>query len=96
MAVKIFIKRKINKDALDDAPAMLIQARKNAMSKKGYISTETLVNYDDPCEIVVVSMWQKKEDWEVYARSAERQNSEKEFAALLAAETNYEIYKMGM
>ena len=96
MAVKIFIKRKINKDALKDAAGMLIQARKNAMLHKGYISTETLVNFDDPCEIVVVSMWQKKEDWDVYARSPERQDNEKNFSALLAADTNYEIYKMGM
>ncbi len=96
MAVKIFIKRKINKDALKDAPAMLIQARKNAMSNKGYISTETLVNCDDPCEIVVVSMWQKKEDWDTYARSTERQENEKKFAPLLGAATDYQIYNMGM
>ncbi len=96
MAVKIFIKRTFNKDGLKDASAMLIQARKNAMSKKGYISTETLVNHDDPCKIVVVSMWQKKEDWDDYATSAERQANEQNFSALLATETTYEIYNMGM
>lgn len=96
MAVKIFISRKFKNDALKDAPAMLIQARKNAMSNNGYISTETLVNHDDPCEIVVVSMWQKKEDWDVYVRSPQRQENEKKFAALLATETDYRVYKMGM
>ncbi|MGI9537693.1 MAG: antibiotic biosynthesis monooxygenase family protein [Desulfocapsaceae bacterium] len=96
MAVKIFIKRKINKDALKDAPAMLIQARKNAMSNKGYISTETLVNCDDPSDIVVVSMWQKREDWDAYASSSERQANEQNFSALLADDTTYEIYNMGM
>ena len=96
MAVKIFIKRKINKDSFKDAPAMLIQARKSAMSNNGYISTETLVNYDDPCEIVVVSMWQKKEDWDAYVNSAERRDNEEKFKEILAAETGYEIYNMGM
>ncbi len=96
MAVKIFIKRKFSTDGLKDAPAMLIQARKNAMSNKGYISTETLVNSEDPCEIVVVSMWQKKEDWDAYAGSPERQANEQKFAAILAAETEYQVYNMGM
>ena len=96
MAVKIFIKRKFSTDGLKDASAMLIQARKNAMSNKGYISTETLVNHDDPCEILVVSMWQKKEDWDAYAASPERQANEQNFAAILGAETEYQIYNMGM
>lgn len=96
MAVKIFIKRKFSTDGLKDASAMLIQARKNAMSNKGYISTETLVNYDDPCEIMVVSMWQKKEDWDAYVGSPERKANEKNFAAILDAETEYQIFNMGM
>ena len=65
MAVKIMIKRKFKSESVNDISAMLIKARKNAMTNKGYISTETLVNYDDPCQVVVVSMWQKKEDWEI-------------------------------
>ena len=96
MAVKIFIKRKFSKDGLKDASAMLIQARKNAMSNKGYISTETLVNCDDPCEIVVVSMWQKKEDWDAYASSSERQANEQKIGAILAADTEYQAFNMGM
>lgn len=96
MAVKIFIKRKFSTDGLKDAPAMLIQARKNAMSNRGYISTETLVSSEDPCEIVVVSMWQKQEDWEAYAGSPERQANEQKFASILAAETEYQVYNMGM
>ena len=96
MAVKIFIKRRFSKDGLKDASAMLIQARKNAMSNKGYISTETLVNHDDPCEIMVVSMWQKKEDWDAYAASPERQANEQQFAAILEAETHYQVYTMGL
>ena len=78
MAVKIFIKRQIKKENRGDASALLIMARKNAMNHHGYISTETLVNYDDPCQIVVVSMWQKKEDWDAYVRSSERKENGKE------------------
>ncbi len=96
MAVKIHIKRQFKKDSIKDAPTMLIKARKNAMTSKGYISTETLVNYDDPCKVVVVSMWQKKEDWDTYANSSARQENERNFAEKLETDTGYEIYNMGM
>jgi len=96
MAVKIMIKRKIKPGAIKDAAALLIQARKNAMSKKGYISTETLVDYDDANVIAVVSMWQKKENWDSYVASALRQENEKKFAEIIEGETIYEIYNMGL
>ena len=75
---------------------MLIQARNKAMGKPVYISSETLVNHDDPCQVVIVSMWQKKEDWDAYARSPEREENEKRFSSMLDGETEYEIFKMGM
>lgn len=96
MAVKILIKRKVKPGALKDASALLIQARKNAMANEGYISTETLVDYDDPNIITVVSMWQKKENWDAYKASVMRKENEKKFAAFLDGQTSYEIYNMGM
>ena len=96
MAVKILIKRKVKQGALKDASALLIQARKNAMSNNGYISTETLVDYDDPTIITVVSMWQKKENWDAYVASAMRQDNEAKFAQILEGDAVYEIYNMGM
>lgn len=96
MAVKILIKRKIKPGTLKDASALLIQARKNAMLNDGYISTETLVDHNDPNIITVVSMWQKKENWDNYIASAVRQGNEQKFAPILNGETVYEIYNMGM
>lgn len=96
MSVKIFIRRKFKKEGLKDATAMLIKARSNAMGSKGYISTETLVNYDDPQSIVIVSMWQSKEDWDNYKYSAARREREEKWAELLEAPTEYEVFKLGM
>jgi len=56
MSVKILIKRRFKKEALKNASAMLIKARTNAMINKGYISTETLVNHDDPQSVLIISM----------------------------------------
>ena len=96
MSVKILIRRKFKKEALNDASAMLIKARTNAMGNKGYISTETLVDYDDPQSVLIISMWQSKEDWDRYRNSDARKDHEEKYARLFEGSTEYEIFNMGM
>ncbi len=96
MSVKILIKRKFKEESLKDAPAMLIKARTNAMGHQGYISTETLVNYDDPRSILIISMWQNKEDWDRYRDSAARKAHEGKYAYLFEGSTEYEVFRFGM
>lgn len=96
MSVKILIKRKFKEEALKDASDMLIKARTNAMGNKGYISTETLVNYDDPQSVLIISMWQSKEDWDVYKDSETRRVHEEKYAQMFEGPTEYEIFKFGL
>lgn len=96
MAVKILIKRKFKEEALKHASAMLIKARTNAMGNKGYISTETLVNYDDPRSVLIISVWQEKEDWDRYEESAARKEHEDKYAGLFEGSTEYDVFKMGL
>jgi len=96
MSVKILIKRKFRKEVLQEASDILMKARSNAMGNTGYLSTETLVNYDDPQSILIVSMWQSKEDWDRYRDSATRKEHEKKYAEVFEGPTEYEVYKLGM
>ena len=96
MSVKILIKRKFKEEALKHASAMLIKARTNAMGSKGYISTETLVNYDDPQSVLIVSVWQTKEDWDRYQDSAARKEHEDKYTGLFEGSTEYEVFTMGL
>ncbi|MBU1568369.1 MAG: antibiotic biosynthesis monooxygenase [Proteobacteria bacterium] len=96
MSIKILIKRKFKKEALPDATNILMKARSNAMGNKGYISTETLVNYNDPQSVLILSMWQSKEDWDRYRESGPRKEHEKKYAELLEGPTEYEVFRMGM
>ena len=96
MSVKILIRRKFKKEALQNASAMLIKARTNAMGNKGYISTETLVNYDDPQSVLILSMWQSKEDWDSYRDSDTRKEHEDKYADMFEGSTEYEVFKVGM
>ena len=96
MTVKIFIKRTLKDDNLQKASEMLIQARTNAMDKQGYISSETLRGCDNPNEIVVVSMWEKKEDWFRYTNNTSRKELEEKFSELLEGPTVYAAYNLGL
>ncbi len=96
MAVKILIKRKFKSGSLKEASQMLIRARSNAMGHNGYISSETLSNFDDPNTVIVVSMWQRLEDWNTYKSSPERRNNEEENATLLETPTQYETFNLGL
>ncbi|MCP3873726.1 MAG: hypothetical protein GY699_11290 [Desulfobacteraceae bacterium] len=96
MTVKILIRRKFLEGTLKAASEMLIQARTNALSHKGYISSETLHNYDAPNTVLVVSMWDKKEAWDSYATCSSRTDNERKFAEILDGETEYEIFNLGI
>ena len=96
MTVKILIKRKVKDTAMEEVSKMLIQARTNALGKNGYISAETLSNCDNPKEILVLSMWRSKADWDAYREDPTRMDFEKEFEQLFDGPTEYSVYNMGL
>ena len=96
MAVKVLIKRKIKDGNLSEASQLLTKARYSAMGQQGYISSETLSGCDNPNNVVVVSMWQRLENWEQWKGSDLRAQNEAEFAALLDGPVVYEAYNLGL
>ncbi len=96
MVVKVLIKRKIRDGKLNDASKLLIKARYNAMGQPGYISSETLSGCDDPNNVVVISMWQKIENWNQWKNGDLRAENETAFEALLVGPTEYETYNLGL
>ena len=96
MAVKILIKRKIKDGNMKAAARILINSRKGAMTKPGYIASETLLSLDDPTQVVVMSMWQSKEDWQSWKNSTEREDIQAEFKEYLSEPVEYEHYSLGL
>ena len=96
MAVKILIKRKFKEGELKSGCKLITQARYSAMDQKGYISSETLSNIEDPNELVVVSMWQNLDSWDRWAKSELRKDSEDEIQKILDSPTEYEKYNLGV
>lgn len=95
MTVKIFIKRKIKDGKFQKASEMMIQARTNVLGSKGYITSEMLRGCDDPNEVLIVSMWEKKEDWDRYKNSSSRKEIESKLNDLLDGPTIYAAYQLG-
>lgn len=96
MTVKILIKRKF-KDANQKNVSLVIgESRRNAMQRQGYISSESLCGTDDPNLILVISMWQSKEDWEDYKNSSVRKETEQKFSEMFERPTEYETFNLGL
>ena len=96
MAVKVLIKRKIKNGKLNEASKLLIKARYAAMGQQGYISSETLTDCNDPNYVVVISMWQKIENWNQWKNTDLRSEIESGFESLLDGSTKYEAYNLGL
>ncbi|MFP4393355.1 MAG: antibiotic biosynthesis monooxygenase family protein [Desulfohalobiaceae bacterium] len=94
--VKAFIKRKVPRDKAREMIPLFRKMRAMAMEQPGYISGETLKNYNDPEEYMVISAWQSAEDWQSWLESKERQEIQGQIDELLGSKTEYSLYAPGV
>ena len=92
MIVKVMIKRKIKEGKTRGVFTLLNKFRTDAMNQKGYISGETLINHDDPMEILVISIWQGMENWLKWKENPERKANESLLEKWLEEPTSYKSY----
>ena len=95
MAVKIFIRRVIAEERINDLLPLFRRLRNLAANRSGYISGETLKRIDNPGKYLVISTWQSLDDWRKWVVSRERIEVQKEIDARIDEETVYEIYQYG-
>ncbi len=95
MAVKIFIKRVIAEERINDLLPLVRRLRNLATNQPGYISGETLKRIDTPGEYLVISTWQSLDNWREWVVSRERIEVQNEIDARMAEESIYEIYQYG-
>ena len=92
MTVKIVIRRKVPKNKEKELLPLIKELRIATTRQVGYISGETLKRIDKPGETVVVSTWERAEDWNRWVTSPERSILQEKINTLLGQETEYEIY----
>jgi len=95
MAIRVLIKRHVKKGRVEQAINMLKELRKMALNQQGYISSDTLINHYDSRSIMIVSTWEKLDDWIRWEGSEERATKEAKIEGLLEVTTKYEVYDIG-
>jgi len=92
MLTTVFIKRQMAPGSDKEFLALIKKLRINAMEHAGYISGETLVSTDDPQELLVISRWQSREDWNDWKESDVRKSIDAALEKLQAEPTEYRSF----
>ncbi|SHJ05982.1 Heme-degrading monooxygenase HmoA [Malonomonas rubra DSM 5091] len=95
MSVRIIIVRHVPKEKAQDLKPLLLQMRSLANAQTGYISGETLVNYDDPSEHLVISTWKTLADWNTWLDDPQRRKLQSKVDEITGSETMYSVYYNG-
>ncbi len=95
MTVRILIKRNVPEEKARDLIPMFRDIRQLAMQQDGYISGETLRNYNNPEEFLIISSWQSVSDWENWLKSEGRREIQNKIDRFLGGETSYEVFHYG-
>lgn len=95
MTIRILIKRTVPEDKARTLLPMFKKIRQQAVQQEGYISGETLRNYNTPEEFLIISSWQSVSDWESWLKNKERQKIQDEIDRLLGGKTRYDIFHYG-
>ncbi|MDX9835898.1 MAG: antibiotic biosynthesis monooxygenase [Desulfobulbus sp.] len=93
MAVKVFIKRKVEEKNIPELDALLRKMRAMTLGRKGYISGESFNRVDEPGGSMVISTWQTLDDWREWTLSKERIELQEQIDKLLGAATTYEVFE---
>jgi len=92
MAVKIFIKRKVQSDNAAQLAILLKKLRALTLEQPGYLSGETFNRIDKKDECMVISTWRSVEDWNNWVNNPKRTEIQTIIDQLLGEETEYAIY----
>ncbi len=92
MSVKVILYRRVPVAKRSELTPLLLELRALAMVQPGYVSGETLMNSDDPEEVLVISSWTDESSWHRWLENEKRQNVQRRVDALLGRETMYQVY----
>jgi len=89
MAIKVLITRRFKDEFVHEAHYHNAEIRALATVQPGYVSGKTIINIDNPNEMIIVSTWESKEDWDNWFKKDVRMDFYKKLR--LSLETGEEI-----
>lgn len=95
MSVKIIIERKFKEAPAQEDFRVLEEIRMTAMAQEEYVTGETLVNYDDSREVLVLSTWASLDAWETWVNNPDRRRLENELILRLEGPAKVNSFMLG-
>jgi len=96
MQAKIMIKRHFKEGRESEIAPLLNDMRTTAMQQPGYISGVTLSDPDNPRKRLVISTWQRIEDWRSWKENQKRRQLEAMLEFYQEEPTVFEEYVVGV
>ena len=93
--IKVMIKRHIKEGNAKEVFTLLKEQRAKAMNQRGHLKGETLMSYQNPNSLLVISSWQSMENWIAWKESEERTVNEDKLEQFLESPTEYDEYIFG-
>ncbi len=94
MSIKVIIERKFKEAPVPESFQTINKLRKGAILQKGYVSGETLVNFEENY-VVVLSTWTSLDDWRRWSDSRQRTELENKLTPHLKEPINTRLFISG-
>jgi len=94
MAICIIIRRTVrDKQIAEKLAPLIVSLRSRATIQPGFITDQTFYSLDREGEYLVISTWNRLEDWNRWMHSEERQAIQKPIDKLTGEKTEYRYYE---
>lgn len=89
MTVKVVLEHRTkNRENSRKLINMIKNVHHVVIQQPGFISSETFEDADDPCHVIIITSWNKLEDWKAWDESKERAETRPPIEQLLAQPFN--------
>jgi heme-degrading monooxygenase HmoA len=95
MAIKVLITRRFKDEFVHEAHYHNAEIRALATVQPGYVSGKTIINIDNPNEMIIVSTWDSREDWDNWYKKDVRMDYYKKLRLSLETGEEISFYKSG-
>lgn len=94
MQVTVMITWKLKQDRSAECYKGIFDLRASVMRQPGYISSETLQEYENPSNITVLSRWDSVDSWNAWMNSPERQSTAAGIEKCLEGPPEYKVFSV--
>lgn len=91
--IRILIERTLLENKEVEYHHLIRQLKQKASHVAGYVSGEILVDPDNSLRCLVISNWENRESWDIWADSDERKHTERMIRKMLTSDEKVSIFQ---